>query len=47
MKLLCTVYDPASRRYRFDYSMFVTGLPGILALLMVAIAMLVYSRKPR
>ena len=47
VKLLCTVYDPASRRYRFDYSMFVTGLPGILALLMIAIAMLVYSRKPR
>lgn len=33
----CTVYDPASGRYRFDYSIFVALLAGILSLGAVAI----------
>lgn len=32
LKLFCTVYDPAIGRYRFDYSIFVGALVGILCL---------------
>ena len=32
MKLLCTVYDPAVGRYRFDYSIFVAAGVGLLCL---------------
>ena len=32
VKLLCTVYDPAADRYRFDYSIFVAAGVGILCL---------------
>ena len=31
-KLFCTVYDPNSDRYRFDYSIFMTIIIGILSL---------------
>ena len=31
-KLFCTVYDPNSDRYRFDYSIFMTLLAGFLSL---------------
>jgi protein SCO1/2 len=36
-KLFCTVYDPNSDRYRFDYSIFLTIVLGILCLGAVAI----------
>ncbi len=32
LKLFCTVYDPNSDRYRFDYSIFMTIIVGILCL---------------
>ena len=32
VKLLCTVYDPAAGRYRFDYSIFVAASVGIVCL---------------
>lgn len=32
LKLFCTVYDPNSGRYRFDYSIFMTILVGTLCL---------------
>ena len=32
LRLLCTVYDPASGRYRFDYSVFVAAAIGSLCL---------------
>lgn len=32
LKLLCTVYDPSSDRYRFDYSVFVAAITGVLCL---------------
>ena len=32
LKLLCTVYDPSADRYRFDYSVFVAGITGIICL---------------
>ncbi|HSM32402.1 MAG TPA: SCO family protein [Woeseiaceae bacterium] len=31
-KLFCTVYDPNSERYRFDYSIFTTIVVGLLCL---------------
>ena len=32
VKLLCTVYDPAAGRYRFDYSLFIAAGVGVLCL---------------
>ena len=32
LKLLCTVYDPAADRYRFDYSVFMAAFTGIVCL---------------
>ena len=36
-KLFCTVYDPNSDRYRFDYSIFTAIFIGVLCLGMVAV----------
>ena len=36
-KLFCTVYDPNSDRYRFDYSIFMAIVVGILSLGLVAV----------
>ena len=36
-KLFCTVYDPNSDRYRFDYSIFMTIFAGVVSLGLVAI----------
>ncbi len=32
VKLFCTLYDPASGKYRFDYSIFITVVMGALTL---------------
>lgn len=37
LKLFCTVYDPTSGRYRFDYSVLVAAFVGVLCLGAVAI----------
>lgn len=37
IKLFCTVYDPATGRYKFDYSLFVAILSGIVSLGVTAI----------
>ena len=37
LRLFCTVYDPNSDRYRFDYSIFMAIIVGVLCLGMVAI----------
>src|SRR3990172_4181561 len=29
VRLLCTLYDPASQRYRFDYSIFIGMIVGV------------------
>ena len=47
VKLYCTVYDPVSGRYRFDYSMIVVALPALLVLGMVAAAIVVAGRSKR
>ena len=35
-KLFCTVYDPSNDRYRFDYSIFMAIVVGILSLGLIA-----------
>lgn len=37
VKLFCTVYDPTSGRYKFDYSVFVAILTGLVSLGLVAL----------
>jgi len=39
VRLFCTIYDPASGRYRFDYSLFITLIIGTLSLGAVATVM--------
>ncbi len=45
VKLFCTIYDPASGRYRFDYSIVADAIAGLLALGMVAIVIAVSWRN--
>jgi protein SCO1/2 len=47
VKLICTVYDPASGRYRFDYSLIVEIVAGALALGIAAAAILASLRNVR
>lgn len=47
VRLYCSVYDPASRRYRFDYSMIAASLPALLILGMVILAIAVAGRPRR
>lgn len=37
IRLFCTVYDPASGRYKFDYSVVITAITGIICLSAVAV----------
>ena len=47
VKLFCTVYDPNTGRYRFDYSLFVQITIGGLAVLAVFTYLLVETRRAR
>jgi protein SCO1/2 len=47
VKLFCTIYDPSSGRYRFDYSLIVNILAGGLALGIVAAGILAALRNVR
>jgi protein SCO1/2 len=44
-RLFCTVYDPVSGGYRFDYGMLLGGLPVAVIMLMVAVAIGLAARK--
>jgi protein SCO1/2 len=46
-KLFCTVYDPNSDRYRFDYSIFTAIVVGILSLTLVAVFIVREWRRAR
>ncbi len=46
IRLFCTVYDPASGRYRFDYSLFVTLIVGVMSLGAVAVFIVRAWRRP-
>ena len=47
VKLFCTVYDPNTGRYRFDYSLFVQIAIGAMVVLSVIIYLLVEIRRAR
>jgi protein SCO1/2 len=47
VRLFCTVYDPATGRYRFDYSLFVQIAIGALAILSIAGWLLLEARRSR
>ncbi len=46
-KLFCTVYDPNSDRYRFDYSIFMAIVVGVLSLGLVAVFIVREWRRAR
>jgi len=47
VRLFCTVYDPATGRYHFDYSLFVQLAIGALAILGVSAWLLIEVRRGR
>ncbi len=47
IKLFCTVYDPATDRYRFDYSIFIGGVIGLTGLGLVAFLVVREWRRRR
>jgi protein SCO1/2 len=47
IKLFCTVYDPSSDRYRFDYSLFLGILVGISVLAVVGVMLAREWRRSR
>jgi len=47
VKLYCSVYDPASGEYRFDYAMLAGAIPVLLVLGMAAFAIVVTGRGKR
>lgn len=47
VRLFCTIYDPASGRYRFDYSLIVEIVAGVLALGVAAAGILAGLRNVR
>ncbi len=40
IRLFCTIYDPAAEKYRFDYSIFISGAVGLTTILGLAILLL-------
>ena len=47
VKLFCTVYDPNTGRYRFDYSLFVQIAIGALVVIGISIYLLIEIRRAR
>jgi protein SCO1/2 len=47
VRLFCTIYDPTTGRYRFDYSLVVDIVAGVLALGMVGVAIALAARHVR
>jgi protein SCO1/2 len=47
IRLFCTVFDPATGRYRFDYSLFVQIAVGGIFLLVLAGWLLLESLRAR
>jgi protein SCO1/2 len=47
VRLFCTVYDPASGRYRFDYSLLITIATGVVSLGAVAVFLIRAWRQSR
>lgn len=47
VKLFCTTYDPASDRYRFDYSLFIGMFIGLLIITSVVVFLVREMRRRR
>lgn len=47
IQLFCTVYDPGSGRYRFDRSIFVTIVVGVVCLGAIALFIVLHWRQAR
>jgi protein SCO1/2 len=47
VKLYCSVYDPVSGEYQFDYSMLAGAIPALMALGMAAFAIFLAGRPKR
>lgn len=47
LRLLCTVYDPATGQYRLDYALFVEMLGGLLVIVATVVFLLQDRRPPR
>ena len=47
VKLYCSVYDPVSGEYRFDYSMLAGAIPVLVLLGMTAFAIVLAGRRKR
>jgi protein SCO1 len=47
VRLYCSVYDAATGRYRFDYSMLAGAIPVLMVLGMLAVAIVVGGRRNR
>lgn len=47
VRLFCTVYDPTTGRYHFDYSLFVQIAIGALAILSVSVWLMIEVRRTR
>ena len=47
VRLYCSVYDPTSGRYRFDYAMLASAFPTLMVLAMAALAIILAGRAKR
>ncbi|MDH3589874.1 MAG: SCO family protein [Gammaproteobacteria bacterium] len=47
VRLFCTIYDPKTGRYKFDYSIFVTIFAGVVSLGAIAVFIIHASRNVR
>jgi len=47
VRLLCTVYDPLSGKYRLDYALFIEMFAGVIALGGTAVFLLRERRRAR
>jgi protein SCO1/2 len=47
IKLFCTVYDPKSDKYRFDYTLLIEALIGLLVVISVSAYLFVELRRGR
>ncbi len=47
VRLYCSVYDPSTGRYSFDYSMLAGAIPPLMVLGMAAVAIVVAGRSRR
>jgi protein SCO1/2 len=45
VRLFCTLYDPASERYKFDYSIFISMTVGLLTMIGIAAILVVAWRR--